>query len=56
MGTFVNKATGVVFSVDDSKDERYSGEGYGSPEDSDGAPAKRAPAKKAAAKSTADSK
>ena len=25
MGRFVNTATGVVFSVDDSKDERYPG-------------------------------
>nr|DAL14417.1 MAG TPA_asm: hypothetical protein [Caudoviricetes sp.] len=54
MGTFVNKATGVVFSVDDSKDERYSGDGYGQPEDSD-KNAKRAPAKKAAAKPATDS-
>lgn len=41
MGTFVNTATGVQFSVDDSKDERYAGEGYEAP---------KAPAKKAAAK------
>ena len=28
MGRFVNDATGVTFSVDDSKDERYAVEGF----------------------------
>ena len=45
MGRFVNKSTGVTFSVDDSKDERYAGEGY---ESADAPAAKKAPAKKAA--------
>lgn len=42
MGTFVNTATGVQFSVDDSKDERYQGEGYEDPK----APAKRSASSK----------
>jgi len=47
MGRFLNKATGVTFSVDDSKDERFA-EGF---EPADSEP-KKAPAKKAAAKSS----
>ena len=45
MSRFVNKATEVVFSVDDSKDDRYSGPGYAAAEDES---KKKAPAKKAA--------
>lgn len=32
MSQHVNKATGVVFSVSDDKDYRYTGELYGSPD------------------------
>ena len=42
MGRFVNKSTGVTFSVSDDKDERYAGDGY------EAADEKKAPAKKAA--------
>ena len=47
MGRFRNLKTGVVVSVDDSKDERFA-EGF---EPADSEP-KKAPAKKAAAKSS----
>lgn len=44
MGQHVNKATGVVFSVDDSKDYRYAGELFGSPDgESEDKPVKRGP-------------
>jgi hypothetical protein len=46
MGWFVNKVTGVTFSVADSKDERYAAEGFEPA--ADGASNKKAPAKKAA--------
>jgi hypothetical protein len=46
MGRFRNVETGVVVSVDDSKDERYA-VGY---EPADAEPAKKAPAKQAAPK------
>lgn len=49
MGRFVNKATGVVFSVDDSKDGRYSGPEFEA--EAEAGAGKRAPVKKAAAKS-----
>ena len=49
MGRFIN-AAGVTFSVDDSKDERYQGEGY---KPADGAD-KKAPAKKAASSKSDD--
>lgn len=45
MGTFVNSATGVQFSVDDSKDDRYT-QGYESPNDQAKAPAKKSAARK----------
>lgn len=48
MGRFVNKATQVVFTVDDSKDKRYASEQFAP---ADAVPEKKAPAKKAAAKS-----
>ena len=47
MGRFRNLKTGVVVSVDDSKDERFA-QGF-EPADSE---TKKAPAKKAAAKSS----
>lgn len=43
MSRFVNKATGVTFSVSDEKDDRYAGEGF------EPVTEKKAPAKKAAA-------
>lgn len=48
MSRFVNKATGVTFSVDDSKDERYVGEAF------ERADEKKAPAKKAASPKKSD--
>ena len=49
MSRFVNDTTGIVVSVDDSKDERYTAGLTGwSPAEGDGK-AKKAPAKKAAA-------
>jgi len=41
MSRFVNKATGVVFSVSDDKDDRYDGGAF-EPADEKKAPAKRA--------------
>lgn len=32
MGRFIDKNTGVVFTVADSKDARYAGDRYGDPE------------------------
>jgi len=49
MSRFVNKATGVTFSVDDSKDGRFA-VGY---EPADEKPAPKATAKKATAKKAA---
>ena len=49
MGRFRNLATGVVVSVDDSKDARFS-DGFEPVKD--GAAEKKAPAKKAAAPKT----
>lgn len=49
MSTFRNVTTGVVVSVDDSKDDRYADGSWAKV----GAPAKKAEPKKAAAKSTA---
>ena len=49
MGRFINP-NGVTFSVDDSKDERYSIDGYKS---ADSTP-KKAPAKKAASSKSDD--
>lgn len=55
MGRFVNTATGVTFSVDDSKDDRYV-DGFERANE-DGKPVKKAPAaKKAAAKKPAAKK
>ncbi len=48
MGKFRNVATGVVVTVDDSKDDRYANPLWESPE-------KAAPAKKVAARKTAKS-
>ena len=45
MSRFVNDATGVTFSVDDSKDERY-GDGFTAAKSESKAPAKKAAAKK----------
>lgn len=45
MSRFVNDATGVTFSVDDSKDERY-GDGFTAAESESKAPAKRSASSK----------
>ena len=45
MGRFMDKSTGVTFSVDDSKDDRYAGEGF-QPAEPDEKPSPRRPAKK----------
>lgn len=52
MGRFMNRATGVTFSVDDSKDDRAKSSGFQPAEDAaEGGPAKdqKTAAKKAAA-------
>ncbi len=45
MSKFVNEKTGVVFSVDDSKDDRYA-QGHKPYKGEPKAPAKRAPSSK----------
>lgn len=51
MGRFMNRATGVTFSVDDSKDDRAKSSGFQPAEDAAEGPAKdqKTAAKKAAA-------
>lgn len=48
MGRFVNKATGVTFSVSDDKDDRYTGDGF------EPVSEKKAPAKKSASSKKSD--
>lgn len=46
MGRFVNKATGVTFSVADSKDDRYKVDGFEAAKADRPAPAKKPAAPK----------
>lgn len=49
MGRFMNRATGVTFSVDDSKDDRAKSSGFQPAEDAAEAKDQKTAAKKAAA-------
>ena len=51
MGRFVNDATGVTFSVDDSKDERYSVDGFTPAKEESKASAKKSTSSKSSSKS-----
>lgn len=46
MGRFVNKATGVTFSVSDDKDDRYTGDGFEPVSEKKAAPAKKSASSK----------
>lgn len=48
MGRFKNAITGVVVSVADEKDERYSGQDWGPADDSDSKSESKSTAKKTA--------